>query len=66
MMTTEYDCPTCLHLKVPIRNTMSLGKIHYADSRYYLTCEECNLTLESNDWRLALSLAVYDARKEEE
>ena len=65
-MTAEYDCPTCILLKVPIKNTMSLGKIHYMDSKYYLTCAKCNLTLESNDWRLALSLADYDSRREEE
>ena len=32
-MSTEYDCPVCLDLVTPIKVTMSVGKIHYMDSR---------------------------------
>lgn len=65
-MTAEYDCPTCLTLKVPVNNTMTLGKIHYMDSRYYLTCGECNLTITTNEWRRAMSMFSFGQRGGEE
>lgn len=46
-----YNCPVCLDLANPIRATMSIGKVHYMDSRYIMTCDKCGLSISTNKWR---------------
>lgn len=65
-MTAEYDCPVCLDLVTPIKGTMSIGKVHYMDSRYVMTCDECGLVVSTNKWREMTSSLSYRNRQEEE
>jgi hypothetical protein len=66
VMTTEYDCPICIELATPIKGSMSIGKIHYMDSRYVMTCDECKLVISTNKWRELTSAALYKTKQEEE
>jgi len=65
-MTTEYNCPICIELVTPIKGSMTLGKIHYMDSRYVMTCDECGLVVSTNKWRELTSASLYRAKQEEE
>ena len=65
-MTTEYNCPICIELVTPIKGSMTLGKIHYMDSRYVMTCDECGLVVSTNKWRELTSASLYSVEQEEE
>ena len=65
-MSREYDCPICIELVTPIKGSMTIGKIHYMDSRYVMTCDECGLVVSTNKWRELTSASLYKVKEEEE
>ena len=49
------DCPICASLVEPKFGTASVGKRHYLDSKYYVTCDVCGLDVSTNDYREKLA-----------
>ena len=62
------DCPICLTLSPPIFETANVGQIHYLDSRFYVTCDECGLKVITTKYREMMADAAVEilTRKTEE